>query len=104
MAIMNLINGALIVETSLVTVSWTEQGIAIRSPWARARSISWQDVEGVTYSESMRWFVVRAKDGTKLRVSLYLGGIGQLLEAFSRHLAAGSWALPRGMQPPRKAR
>ena len=64
-------------------------GIAIDSPWTRSREIVWADVEKIEYSTTLKWFSIRSKTGTVVRVNRYLSGIGVLTGLLADKLEPG---------------
>ena len=77
----------LIVETFGVSIRISDQSIVAHSAWRLPRTIAWDDVVRVNYSHVMAWFVVVGSDGTKIRASLFLSGIGTLVSEINSRLA-----------------
>jgi hypothetical protein len=82
-----LLTLAFLLETFQVRVVMTSEGVLSWSPWRRRRSLTWSDVTETRYSEICRWFVLVGRDGTKIRVSVYLVGIREFIDAVREHLA-----------------
>ena len=76
----------LIVETFGVSIRMSDQSIVAYSAWRLPRTIAWDDVLSVSYSHAMYWFVVIGSDGTKIRASLFLSGIGTLVSEINFRL------------------
>jgi Bacterial PH domain len=55
-------------------------GLHYRTPWSRERTIAWEDVREITWSESARWWVVTTYDGARARLPELLDGIDTFLE------------------------
>jgi hypothetical protein len=66
------------------------RGLVCRSPWRRGRSLTWGEVEEVSFSPGNSWFVIRARDGWKFRVPTLVPGLTRFLEACERHLPAAA--------------
>jgi hypothetical protein len=71
-------------EFTSVRVEWTDTAVNFASPWNAPRSAAWEDIVEVKYSKTAGWFVVRAPNGAKIRLSHLLGGLGDLLEEMKR--------------------
>ncbi|HEX3595301.1 MAG TPA: hypothetical protein VHU80_09375 [Polyangiaceae bacterium] len=71
---------AMVAEFTRVRVEWTNDALSFGSPWAAPRSIPWDEVVEVTYSQAAGWFVVRGRQGTKIRLHHWLGGLGDLFD------------------------
>ena len=76
-AILSAVVG-MVVEFTRVRIEWTDATVSVTSPWAAPRSIHWDEIVEVTYSPTAGWFVVRARQGAKIRLSKLLGGLGDL--------------------------
>jgi hypothetical protein len=70
----------MVAEFTRVRVEWTDTAVSFASPWSAPRSLEWDEIVDVTYSRTAGWFVVRARNGTKIRLPHLLGGLGDLLE------------------------
>ena len=70
----------IVVEFTRVQVAWTPDDVSLTSPWARFRQLRWDDIASVTYSPSAGWFVLRGKDGMKIRLPQLLTGLEELLD------------------------
>jgi hypothetical protein len=64
-----------LLETLLVRVSVSGWGIVATSPWRGERRLAWHQIEQITFSPSMMWFVVTGNDGTRVRISKLLNGV-----------------------------
>jgi hypothetical protein len=71
---------AMVVDFMRVRAEWTDTELTFSSPWGGTRKLRWTDVAEVTYSHSSGWFVVRGQDGTKVRLSQFLGGTTDLFK------------------------
>src|SRR5262245_41139141 len=69
----------LVWEASRFYVLITPDGLEGRSAWRGCRFFSWDDVQEVSYSTVNSWFVFRAADGDKIRVSGFVAGLKSLL-------------------------
>lgn len=55
----------------------------------------WPEVEQVSYSSVNSWFIIRAADGWKFRVSVLVPGVSQFLAECENHLAPADLAKAR---------
>lgn len=62
-----------------------------RSPWTRDTSVTWQEIESVTFNLTLQWFVVRSRVAT-LRLHAYLTGLGDFALAVIEKLPQHVWA------------
>lgn len=88
-----------LLELIFLRINVSPEGLSIRSPWHwKWRLIRWADVRAVDFSAFMQWLVVRAHDGTTIRIGLLLDGIGSVASAIRKHvpadkLKAGAYAV-----------
>jgi hypothetical protein len=82
---------AMVAEFTRVRVEWTDTALSFDSPWAAPWAdpsrIAWEDIVQVKYSASARWFVVRGRDGTKIRLHYWLGGLADLFDDMKLHVS-----------------
>jgi hypothetical protein len=69
----------MVAEFTMVRAEWDDAELNFASPWGSARRLRWTDIVHIEYSASARWFIVRARDGTKIRLHYFLGGLHDLL-------------------------
>jgi hypothetical protein len=62
------------------------EGLDCRSPWRGRRFLPWEEVKEVSYSGMNSWFIIRATDGWKFRVSILVPGLSQFLARCEQHL------------------
>lgn len=55
------------------------EGIVCRSAWRGTRFIAWDDLREVSFSTANAWFIFRARDGTTIRVHMFVSGLSDLL-------------------------
>ncbi|HJZ90535.1 MAG TPA: hypothetical protein VKE40_06650 [Gemmataceae bacterium] len=67
-------------EASRYCILVSPGGLACRSPWRGWRSIAWDDVRDVSFSNLNGWFVFRDRAGEKIRVHLFVSGVNELLK------------------------
>ena len=72
LAILSLVGAAEMFGTRLAL---STHGLHFHSAWAGERRIAWHQIESITYSPTLMWFVVTANDGTRIRVHHMLRGI-----------------------------
>jgi hypothetical protein len=53
----------------------TERGIQYGSMFGRRGSMDWSEVERVSFSPNMGWFLLETKSGSKARISMLLSGM-----------------------------
>jgi hypothetical protein len=71
---------AMVMEFTRVRAAWSAGEVSFTSPWAGSRRLRWNEVAKVDFSRSASWFVVRDRNGTAIRLSTLLGGLGDLLD------------------------
>jgi Bacterial PH domain len=59
------------------------------SVWRGRRTMRWQDVTRVRFSEMNRWFIVEDAAGQKIRAMVFLRGLPQLVEALESRTPPG---------------
>lgn len=64
----------------------TEAGLDCRSAWRRRRFLPWSEIQELSYSQASYWFILRARDGWKFRMSIYVENPSLLLAILERHL------------------
>jgi hypothetical protein len=67
------------IEVFLVRIGFDSERIYCHSGWRTKRVIDWSDVESAHFSTSMQWWVIRTKKAGKIRVSVYLSGLPEIL-------------------------
>jgi hypothetical protein len=67
-------------EVFLVRVEFDESFIYPFSPWRGGRQIPWSDVVSCGFSNVNQWLVIRTRNHGTLRVSIFLSGIGSIVE------------------------
>jgi hypothetical protein len=63
-----------------VRVVLEEDAIVIKSLLRPSKRILFSDIESLKYSESMKWYTVKKKDGTSRHISIWMKGSGQLIQ------------------------
>ena len=58
----------------------TEEGIGFQSLWKGRRHYQWPDLVSVKYNNSFYWYVLTFKNGSQVRLSVYLHGYLDVLE------------------------
>ena len=81
-----VVAGPLLWEAVRFSMAVGPDGIEGRSPWRGRQAIPWAEVAGVSYNPILGYFVVRAQDGRKFRVSPLVGGLNAFLETCERYL------------------
>jgi hypothetical protein len=74
---------ALVAEAYGIVMVLDNHMITRMSPWSKERTISWNDIESVTYSWFWAWFTVRTADGS-IHVTTVIVG----LERFAKAIVA----------------
>jgi len=72
----------------------TQEGIQRCSFWAGDSSLKWGDMETIKFSSQSKLFVVQGH-GTKVRLSMYLDGIGDFVQQVSLKVPPQNWASAR---------
>jgi hypothetical protein len=66
---------ALVIETVVVRVRYSERGIFTTSPWRPAREIPWHSITGYKWSEINKWHILKTRSHGWIRLSMYLRGL-----------------------------
>ena len=74
----------LLLEFTCARASWSESGLAYRSPWRKARNINWEDIVEVGFSARLSWILIRSRSGAVIRLPTLLGGLSELLETLKQ--------------------
>jgi hypothetical protein len=62
------------------------EGLHSSSPWGAPRFMAWKDVAEVSWKAAAGEVELRSTRGERLRVSLWLSGLGSLAKAMTEHL------------------
>jgi hypothetical protein len=81
-----LLGGVLLWESFRFRLAVSADGLDCHSPWRGRRFLAWAEVEDVSYSLINMWFIIRANDGRKFRVHLFVCGLNSFLEKCEDHL------------------
>jgi hypothetical protein len=73
-------------ETARMRVTATSDGLENVSAWLGKKSMRWSDIQEVSFSAIMYWFVVRATDGRNFRVPFWISGVQQFLALCEQNL------------------
>ncbi len=73
-------------ETARTRVEVSASGVTVASVWRGERHLAWHQIDRVSYSTSMMWFVLHGGEGTRLRVSHTLRGVPALGARVREHL------------------
>ncbi|HEX4341375.1 MAG TPA: PH domain-containing protein [Polyangiaceae bacterium] len=79
-----LLGAALVLEMTRVEARCSVCELRLSSPWSGERKLRWDDVVHVRFSRAANWFVLRGRDGTKIRLATLLGGLPELLDDLKR--------------------
>ncbi len=73
-------------EASRFALVVSEEGLDCQSPWRSRKFIAWNEVESISFSTMNLWFIIKAKDGRKFRVHVFVSGVSVFLEKCEWHL------------------
>lgn len=76
----------LVWETTRFSISVSDQGLDCRSAWKKQRYLTWAEIDSISYSVINSWFIIRACDGWKIHVNLFVPGLNQFLQHCERNL------------------
>ena len=68
--------GLVLYVVSQRVIVLTSEDVASFSPWSESRSMKWDEISKVTFSDGPQWFVLHSPSGKTIRVHLALHGIG----------------------------
>jgi hypothetical protein len=71
---------SLFIEGFLVRVGFDETYLYCRSGWRPRRQIPWDQIQGISFSSLMQWWLLDTKKSGKVRLHVYLIGIPALFE------------------------
>ena len=80
----------LVWEASRFYLFANPDGLESRSAWRGSRFLAWDDIQEVRYSTMNSWFVFRATNGDKIRVSGFVAGLKSLLALVEQRLSAAT--------------
>jgi len=85
-----VLGGPLLWEASRFAIGVSKAGLDCRSPWRTSRFVPWNEVERLSFSSINSWFIIRAIDGWKFRVSFLVPGLSEFLARCEQHLSVAS--------------
>jgi hypothetical protein len=59
----------------------TPESLDCRPVWRSQRIVEWNDVESISFSNWLSWFVIRARDGWKFRIPVMVNALPVFLQA-----------------------
>jgi hypothetical protein len=86
-ALFAFLSAPLLWESLRFALTTSPEGLDCQSPWRGRQFLYWDEIEEISYSSMNSWFVIRAVDGWKFRVSLLVPGLSDFLEECERHLS-----------------
>ena len=81
-----LLSGPLLWESLRYALIVSDEGLECRSPWKGTAFLHWDEIDAITYGRQNSWFIIRATDGYKFRISFMVPGISRFLAECERHL------------------
>lgn len=67
-------------EPFFVNGNYDNEKIEFFSPWSGRKIKQFKDLESFSFNPFCSWYVLKFNDGTKIRLSSYLGGHGHLID------------------------
>ncbi|VTR96740.1 hypothetical protein [Tuwongella immobilis] len=86
-AMFGVLSAPLLWESMRFALVVSPEGLDCHSPWRGQQFIRWEEVEQVSYSSLLGWFVIRADGGRKFRVSAMIPGLNAFLEACEQRVS-----------------
>ena len=71
-------------EYFLTKGTYDDEGITFYAPLTGHKSQKWSDLTSAKYSDSMKWYVLKFRDGKIIRISEYLYGHGGVLDIINK--------------------
>jgi len=68
-----------------VRIAYDKEGIGTRSPWRFKRSIPWEEITGVRFSNLALAYVISTQHCGRVTIHLYLSGVQSLLDELKKH-------------------
>ncbi|MGE0433014.1 MAG: hypothetical protein AB7K09_05740 [Planctomycetota bacterium] len=68
----------LVLETRAAAPRVNRNGLLHVGAWTRSRFIAWDDMRSIRFGPVMQWTVFTGRDGSRIRVSMYLTGMSTL--------------------------
>lgn len=62
-----------------VSIRYDADGLRLKSPWRRNRTVPWEDITGITFEKGPQWYALSTTRYGKVRVHFWLSGIESLL-------------------------
>ncbi len=75
----------LCLEFFLVKYLVNNEKIVSNTPWSRKKTLYWKDINFLSYSPNLKWFVIRNNKSETVRVGGMVAGINVLLEAMENN-------------------
>lgn len=67
-----------------VSVRYDQEGLHLRSPWRKNRTIPWSALRAIRFSSICSWHVILTEGHGRIRLSTYLSGLDELLGELER--------------------
>ncbi len=67
-----------------VCITWDKENIYTKSPWRKRRTIPFYAVRSYDFSATMQWYRIRTEGYGIIRLSQFLRGVPEFLEALPR--------------------
>ncbi|MCI0376162.1 MAG: hypothetical protein L0215_01015 [Gemmataceae bacterium] len=80
------LGGILLLEIAGVRLTFNAQRVLSISPWRQQLEWRWEEIEQVSFSRLNRWLVLKGPGGKKVRASIYLLRIRDLVQAVKQHI------------------
>ena len=71
-------------ESFFVNGNYDNEKLEFFSPWSGSKIKEFKDLESCSLNPFCSWYVLKFKDGTKIRLSTYLGGHGHLVDFLNK--------------------
>ena len=71
---------ACFLEFKITLGDYNDEEISFCTPWTKCKQCKWLEIDKITYSDSMSWYVFHCKGDIKMRFSSYLTGIDEFIE------------------------
>ncbi len=86
-----LVAGFPVLEAFGVSIRLGDQSIIGCAPWRLPRTIDWNDIQSIKYSDSMKWFLIEDSNGTQIRVSILISGLGDFVTEIRTRLQPSTY-------------
>ena len=72
--------GYLLLENFKVKGEFSDSHVCLTTPWSGCKEIRFEDLVSARFNVAAYWYLLEHKDGSRMRISGFLEGHGELVE------------------------